>query len=66
MINRNFKCKAKKVILPLYKSIVKPHLDYCVQAWRPHYRKDIVKLVKVQSRAIRMVEGLGGLDMSTS
>ena len=39
MINRNFKCKAKKVVLPLYKSIVRPHLDYCVQAWRPHYRK---------------------------
>ena len=39
MINRNFKCKAKKVILPLYKSIVRPYLDYCVQAWRPHYRK---------------------------
>ena len=38
MINRNFKCKAKKVILPLYKSIVSSHLDYCVQAWRPHYR----------------------------
>ena len=34
MINRNFKCKAKKVILPLYKSIVRPHLDYCVQAWK--------------------------------
>ena len=29
------------VILPLFKSIVKSHLDYCVQAWRPHYRKDI-------------------------
>ena len=41
MINRNFKCKAKKVILPLYKSIVRTHLDYCMQAWRPHYRKDI-------------------------
>ena len=46
MINRNFKCKAKKVILPLYKSIVRPHLDYCVQVWRPHYRKDIDKLEK--------------------
>ena len=33
VINRNFKCKARKVILPLYKSIVRPHLDYCVQAW---------------------------------
>ena len=48
MINRNFKCKAKKIILPLYKSFVRPHLDYCVQAWRPHYRKDIDKLEKVQ------------------
>ena len=60
MINRNFKCKAKKVILPLYKSIVRPHLDYCVQAWRPHYRKDMDKLEKVQRRATRMVEGLEG------
>ena len=39
-INRNFKCKAKKkVILPLHKSIVRSHLDYCVQAWRPHYQE---------------------------
>ena len=55
MIHRNFKCKAKKVILPLYKSIVRSHLDYCVQAWRPHYRKDVDKLEKVQRRATRMV-----------
>ena len=30
-----------------------------MQAWRPHYRKDIDKLEKVQRRATRMVEGLG-------
>ena len=55
MINRNYKCK---VISPLYKFIVRPHLDYCMQKWRPHYRKDLDKLEKVQRRTTRMVEGL--------
>ena len=34
MIKRNFRFKSRSVMLPLYKSIVRPHLDYCVQAWR--------------------------------
>ena len=61
-LGRNFKCKAKKVISPWYNSIVRPHLDYCVQAWRPDYRKDMEKM---QRRATRMVEGLGGIVMRT-
>ena len=64
MIKRNFRFKSRSVMLPLYKSIVRPHLDYCVQAWRPHYRKDIDKLEKVQRRAAKMVEGLEGYSCS--
>ena len=63
MIKRNFGFKSRSVMLPLYKSIVRPHLDYCVQAWRPHYRKDIDKFKKVQ-RATKMVEGLEGYSYS--
>ena len=64
MIKRNFRFKARSVMLPLYKSIERSHFDYCVQARRPHYRKDIDKLEKVQRRATKMVEGLEGYSYS--
>jgi len=48
MISRTFDFKDKRIILPMYKSLVRPHLDYCVQAWRPHFVKDISVLEKVQ------------------
>ena len=60
MIKRNFRFKSRSVMLPLYKLIVRLHLDYCVQACKPHYRKDIDKLEKVQRSATKMVEGLDG------
>ena len=41
MIRRNIKYKEKELIIPLYKAIVRPHLQYCVQAWSPYHRKDI-------------------------
>ena len=60
MIKRGFRNKTRAVLLPLYKAMVRPHLDYCIQAWRPHLRKDIDRLEKVQRRATKMIEGLEG------
>ena len=44
MLHRSIQSKVKAIILPLYTSLVRPHLEYCVQAWSPYYQKDIDKL----------------------
>ena len=38
----------KGLTVPLYKAIVRPHLEYSIQAWRPYLRKDIEMLEKIQ------------------
>ena len=42
----------------LYKQYVRPHLEYCIQAWSPWLEQDKKALEKVQERAIKMVSGL--------
>ena len=46
MVRRNITYKEKSFIVPLHKAIVRPHLEYCTQAWTPHLRKDIDMLEK--------------------
>ena len=41
MIRRNKTYKEKSLIIPLYKAIVRHHLEYCIQAWNPYLRKDV-------------------------
>ena len=39
LIRRNVMYKEKKLIIPLCKAIVRPHLEYCIQACRPYRKK---------------------------
>ena len=61
MIRRNITYKEKSLIMPLYKAIVRPHLEYCIQAWNPYIRKDVYMLDKIQRRATKLIPGLRDL-----
>ena len=59
-------------MLPLYKALVRSHLEFAVQLWPPHYHGYIEKMEKVQRKATKMItgprnkryhEGLGELEL---
>ena len=58
LIGRSFEYKSKNTILTLYTSLVRPLLEYCVQAWCPYYQKDIDKLERVQRRVTKIIPSL--------
>ena len=61
-IRRNVTYKDKKLIIPLYKAIVRPHLEYCIQAWIPYRKNYIDTLEPIQRETTKIIPELRDLN----
>ena len=58
IIFRTFTYIDSVIFLNLYKSLVRPHLEYATQIWSPLYKKDNITIENVQRRATRLVKSV--------
>ncbi|GAB0193218.1 cAMP-dependent protein kinase inhibitor alpha [Grus japonensis] len=49
-IKRSVDCRSRGAIVPFCSTLMKPHLEYCIQLWGPRYKKEMELLEQVQRR----------------
>ncbi len=53
----------EQIFLPLFRALVRRHLEYAIQANCPYLKKDIYHLERIQRAAMRWVKGLSYEEM---
>ena len=61
-IKRTFKHMSPYIFKKIFCAQVRSHLEYAIQFWAPHYRKDINTIESVQRRATKYIPGFKELS----
>ena len=65
-IYRTVMHKSVQTGVPLYKAMVRPHLEYCSLVWSPYLKKDIQSIEKVQRRVTKMIPSISAINYEES
>ncbi|KAJ7406811.1 hypothetical protein WISP_121822 [Willisornis vidua] len=61
-IKNSLASRSREEILPLYSTLMRPHLECYIQLWGPQHRKDTDLMEQVQRKATKMIRGLEHLS----
>ena len=56
-LRRNLRTSKEDLKCTAYKTLVRPHLEYCMTVWNPHQKNQTEKIEMVQRRAARYITG---------
>ena len=62
IVNRNFKLMGHEVFINLYKSLIRPHLEYASVVWCRSTIRDQKRIEGVQRRATKLVSSITDLS----
>ncbi|BHF66677.1 hypothetical protein SprV_0200969900 [Sparganum proliferum] len=65
LVNRVFSTFDEDCFVKVFRTFVRPQLEFAIQAWKPWTSKDLSILEKVQRRATKLVSGQGSLPYET-
>ena len=66
IIRRSFTCCTAEIVIPLYKAIVRQHIEFGVAVWGGFIkRRQLHAIEKVQMRATKIVESVKGMLLAT-
>ena len=66
MLYRNFyHFSSSHILVKLYKSLIRPHMEYACSVWDPHLKKDIQMLENVQKFPLRICSKSWNSDYDT-
>ncbi|BHF74038.1 hypothetical protein SprV_0401712200 [Sparganum proliferum] len=65
LVKRSFSTFDEDCFVKVFRTFIRPQLEFAIQAWKPWTSKDLSILEKVQRRATKLVSGQGSLPYET-
>ena len=62
LIMRTMTCRNWDIMVPLFKALVRPHLEYANAIWSPYKIKYIKQIEKIQRNFTRLIYGMKDME----